>query len=167
MIPFDMSEILKQGQRLLNDIKRDKQSNCMDINDFNVNQLCYCRVPLKSYEEYESGFQCYCCLKWRHSKIFYSCNSGIKCKFKQIADLFYEVCGECFNSKTTVSENKSSYYYDEDQFISSKIESTIKIINNELAQIQNKKQRKEYLFDIYDNLYINWIEQLKNNRLCE
>eukprot|EP01084_Bolivina_argentea_P075056 136105_1 len=121
------------------------QNNC------NINQICVCQQILKecNWEETPGEWECECCHKMYSEdvKIYYWCGKAI-CKYKQITGDKFNVCFNCFN--TFDNSNDDNQSFNKHNFLSAKIAAMINIINKEINKLKNIKQRKKYLFDVYD-----------------
>ena len=97
----------------------------------NVNQICFCYLPLKKREA-QFNWKCKCCSR-EYSKTtpWYSCGTGKQCKYVKTSASSYMVCSSCFGTFDDSNDADNKYDIDssDDTFIYKKMISTINIIS--------------------------------------
>eukprot|EP01083_Nonionella_stella_P211143 763737_1 len=128
----------------------------------NVNQICFCRQPLTKYTKDWDECMC-CCKKYEPNEMrFYWCSR--QCIYRKTTTATYMVCAKCYETQPDISTDENA---NEHSFMKRKIEETLNIISKEIEQCQDNQQRRQYMVDIYQRMYMFWIKRLNDSEFAE
>eukprot|EP01083_Nonionella_stella_P211147 763742_1 len=129
----------------------------------NVNQICFCGKPLtKNPGDWD---RCKCCCKdyGPNQTQFYRC--ARQCLYrKTTGGSNYIVCAKCYETQPDISTDENA---NEHSFMKRKIEETLNIIKKEIEQCQDNQQRRQYMVDIHQRMYSDWIKRLNDSEFAE
>eukprot|EP01083_Nonionella_stella_P256692 879473_1 len=129
----------------------------------NVNQICFCHQPLTKYTK--DWTQCYCCCKkYEPNEMqFYWCSR--QCVYrKTTGGSEYFACAKCYETQPDIPTDENA---NEHSFMKRKIEETLNIINKEIEQCQDNQQTRQYMVQIYRDMYRDWIKRLNESEFAE
>eukprot|EP01083_Nonionella_stella_P069148 184173_1 len=128
----------------------------------NVNQICFCGKPLRKYaNDHHIIHMCLCCCKKYEPKEmeWYECFAN--CKYKKISTSDYMACAKCYETQPEISNDDNDH-----TFMKKKIEETLKIIKKEIEQCQDNQQTRQYMVDIHQRMYRDWIKPLNESEFA-
>eukprot|EP01083_Nonionella_stella_P273769 928964_1 len=142
-------------------------SNHIRIDSMDINRFCFCKNPLKRYKNKRKYWQCRCCNQTITNETCYHCGQRERCYYAKAMGYFYQICAECFNTRSENVSDKTTH----NDFMLIKIRTLMKrmseICNDiYLGQIimdcSLNKALEAYIFGVFRGLYVYWIKQLRD-----
>eukprot|EP01083_Nonionella_stella_P256693 879475_1 len=131
----------------------------------NVNQICFCHQPLTKYAKHYPYPCLCCCKKYEPNEMeFYWCSR--QCIYRKTigGSGGYTICTNCYETQPAISTDENA---NEHSFMKRKIEETLNIINKEIEQCQDNQQTRQYMVQIYRDMYRDWIKRLNESEFAE
>lgn len=93
------------GEEILNNIKSDIMEMFENTVSMNMNQMCYCKTPLKRsfFKRPFNDWWCLSCFSKQSGRVSFDCNND-QCVFKRLSGWSYYVCPTCFEW-TDINDN--------------------------------------------------------------